>query len=251
RTGGDSRSEITFADLTITRLGENTVFTLDKSGRSVRLDSGTILLYAKKNSGGAEIVTKAVTVGITGTTVIFKSQPDSFDRLTVLEGGAHFGLNNFPDQSTDMHAGELLEVKAGMRKLPAPRRVDLRRIMRLHPLITNFPPLPSVDLIVAEMRKQNPHLPNGGNASGPPFGRPPPVGGFPQPTPVATFSPKQPIPTPKPTVAVTPGATVKPTAAPTVKPTPIVKPSPKPTPKKRFTPKKRRSPTPTPGQIIR
>src|SRR5205807_8364857 len=104
RTGGDSRSELTFADLTITRLGENTIFSFNKAGRSVRLDSGSILLYARKNSGTAEISTKAVSVGITGTTVIFESRADSYDRLTVLEGDAHFSLNNFPDQSTEVHA---------------------------------------------------------------------------------------------------------------------------------------------------
>src|SRR5438045_9146845 len=73
RTGDDSRSELTFGDLTITRLGANTIFSFNKAGRSVRLESGSILVYARKNSGGAEIVTKAVTVGITGTTIIVKT----------------------------------------------------------------------------------------------------------------------------------------------------------------------------------
>src|SRR5207253_3299151 len=71
RTGKDSRSELTFADLTITRLGANTIFSFNKAGRSIRLESGAILVYARKNSGGAEISTKAVSVGITGTTLIF------------------------------------------------------------------------------------------------------------------------------------------------------------------------------------
>ena len=155
RTGHDSRSELTFADLTITRLGENTIFSINKAGRSVRLDSGTILLYARKNSGGAEISTKAVSVGITGTTVIFESRGDSYDRLTVLEGDARFSLNNFPDESVEVNAGEVLHVKAGARKLPAPGRANLRRIMETHPLIKNFPPLPSLDLILAVMQNQN------------------------------------------------------------------------------------------------
>src|SRR6266404_6306160 len=108
RTGDDSRSELTFADLTITRLGANTIFSFNKAGRSVRLDSGAILLYARKNSGAAQILTKAVSVGITGTTVIFEARPDSYDRLIVLEGDALFSLNNFPDQSTEVRGGQLL-----------------------------------------------------------------------------------------------------------------------------------------------
>src|SRR2546421_10694309 len=94
RTGHDSRSELTFADLTITRLGANTIFSFNKAGRSVRLDSGAILLYARKNSGPAQVSTKAVTVGITGTTVIVEAKPDSYDELTVLEGDARFSLNS-------------------------------------------------------------------------------------------------------------------------------------------------------------
>jgi mannose-6-phosphate isomerase-like protein (cupin superfamily) len=271
RTGNDSRSEITFADLTITRLGENTVFTTSKSGRSVHLDSGTILLYAKKNSGGAEIFTKAVTVGVSGTSLIFQSRPDSYDHLTVLEGEARFSLINFPDQSTEVRAGEFLHVKAGMKKLPAPGRANLRRLMRTHPLITNFPPLPSLDLIQGVMQDQNPSAPrpraiaSRGPQSGPspPYVRPPtppsPRPGYPGVSPTATYSPK---PTPKPIVGSTPTATIKPTPAPTPKPTPKPTPpnlgrSPKPTPKSKFTPKKKWTPpkkhptaTPTPVHII-
>src|SRR5207248_11804592 len=110
RTGGDSRSELTFADLTITRLGENTIFSFNRAGLSVRLDSGSVLLYARKNSGAAEISTKAVSVGITGTTVIFESKPAGYDRLIVLEGDARFSLNDDPNQSTEVHGGQLLNV---------------------------------------------------------------------------------------------------------------------------------------------
>src|SRR5207302_1812942 len=159
KTGGDSRSELTFADLTITRLGANTVFSFNKAGRSVRLDSGSILIYVRKDSGGAEISTKAVTVGITGTTLIFESAPASYDRLIVLEGDARFWLKDYPDQSSEVRAGQLLNVKAGAKKLPKPGRVDLRRILNTHPLIKNFPPLPSLDLILAGPQNQNRNLP--------------------------------------------------------------------------------------------
>src|SRR3954452_14913431 len=40
RTGDRSRSELTFTDLTIERLGANTVFHFDKGGRTVQLDGG-------------------------------------------------------------------------------------------------------------------------------------------------------------------------------------------------------------------
>src|ERR1043166_10323898 len=42
RTGVESRAELTFTDLTITRLGANTIFSLKAGAREVDLTSGTI-----------------------------------------------------------------------------------------------------------------------------------------------------------------------------------------------------------------
>ena len=52
RTGGESRSELTFADLTIARLGADTIFSFNKAGRDDQLDGGSVLLRVPKNSGG-------------------------------------------------------------------------------------------------------------------------------------------------------------------------------------------------------
>lgn len=52
RTGDASRSELTFTDLTIDRLGGNTILTFNKAGRSAELASGSLLLRVPKNSGG-------------------------------------------------------------------------------------------------------------------------------------------------------------------------------------------------------
>lgn len=164
RTGDDSRSELTFADLTITRLGANTIFSVNKAGRKIRLDAGSILVYARKNSGPAEISTRAVSVGITGTTLIVESEPATYNRLTVLEGSARLSLNDYPDQFTNVRGGQALNVNAGARKLPKPGRIDVRRIVETHPLIKNFPPLPSLDLILGA---QNPNSIRGPRQTGP------------------------------------------------------------------------------------
>jgi FecR protein len=155
RTGDESRSELTFGDLTITRLGANTVYSFDKAGRNVRLESGTILLRVPKNSGGAQMTTTAVTVAVTGTTVIFGFNEEAQSGLVVLEGGARISLNKHPGESARVRAGQRLDVGAGATKLPQPVKVDLEEIMRTSPLITDFPPLPSQDLILAAIRDQN------------------------------------------------------------------------------------------------
>ena len=156
RTGGDSRSELTFADLTITRLGSNTIFSFNKAGRNVQLDSGSILLRVPKDSGGGAIKTSAVTVAVTGTTVIFESTRAGKSKLIVLEGGARASLVKHSGQSQYVRAGQMLDVPAGATTLPLPTNVDLNQIMKSHPLITDFPPLPSRDLIVAASQQQRP-----------------------------------------------------------------------------------------------
>ena len=139
RTGDASRSELTFADLTLTRLGENTIFSFNHGGRNARLDSGSILLRVPKNSGGGGIRTRAVTVGITGTTVIFESTRAGRSKLTVLEGGARLALVKHPKESAYVRAGQMLDVPAGATTLPAPVNIDLDRVMKTSPLITDFP----------------------------------------------------------------------------------------------------------------
>jgi FecR protein. len=59
KTGVESRAELTFADLTIARLGANTLFTFNEGTRTVDLANGAILLRVPKASGGAKIQTAA------------------------------------------------------------------------------------------------------------------------------------------------------------------------------------------------
>jgi hypothetical protein len=61
-----SRSELTFQDQSITRLGEQTIFNVGGGSRSIQLGSGQFLLYVPKNSGGAKVKMGSVTAAITG-----------------------------------------------------------------------------------------------------------------------------------------------------------------------------------------
>jgi hypothetical protein len=155
RTGGDSRSELTFPDLTITRLGSNTIFSFNKAGRNAQVDSGSILLRIPKDSGGGRIKTNAVTVAVTGTTVILESRSGR-NKLTVLEGSARVGLVKYPKQFQNARGGQMIDVPPGATTVPPPVNIDLNDLMRKHPLITDFPPLPSRDLIVATSQQPPP-----------------------------------------------------------------------------------------------
>jgi FecR protein len=154
RTGDRSRSELTFTDLTIERLGANTVFHFDNAGRSVQLDGGSMLLRVPKNSGGAQMQTRAVTVGISGTTVILDTTSAGRNKLIVLEGAAQLSLRRYPRESVNVRGGQMEDVPPGATKLPPPVPIDLNDVMKHHPLITDFKPLPSQDLIYSTMRDE-------------------------------------------------------------------------------------------------
>ena len=66
QTGVQSRSELTFKDQTITRLGENTIFSVGEGSRTIDLGSGQFLLYVPKKAGSAKVKTGSVTAAITG-----------------------------------------------------------------------------------------------------------------------------------------------------------------------------------------
>lgn len=159
RTGGDSRSELTFPDLTITRLGANTVFSFTKSGRTATVETGSILLRVPKDSGGGSIRSSAVTVAVTGTTVIFEGTRGGRSKLITLEGSSVASLKKNPKDFRKVLAGQMLDVPAGATTLPMPVNVDLNDIMRNHPLITDFKPLPSQPLIMAAAQQAPPPPP--------------------------------------------------------------------------------------------
>jgi hypothetical protein len=66
QTGVQSRSELTFKDQTITRLGEKTIFSVGEGARTIDLGSGQFLLSVPKKAGGAKVKIGAVTAAITG-----------------------------------------------------------------------------------------------------------------------------------------------------------------------------------------
>jgi hypothetical protein len=66
QTGVQSRSELTFKDQTITRLGEKTIFSVGEGPRTIDLGSGQFLLSAPKKAGAVKVKMGPVTAAITG-----------------------------------------------------------------------------------------------------------------------------------------------------------------------------------------
>lgn len=225
RTGGDSRSELTFPDLTITRLGANTNFSFNKSGRTANVDSGSILLRVPKDSGGGTIRSSAVTVAVTGTTVIFEGSRGGRNKLYTLEGSSRVALKSKPSDWRKVPAGQLLDVPPGATTLPQPVNFDVNQLMHSHPLITDFKPLPSAPLIMAVAQQPPPPSYTGPNiypVINPPRG--------PRPYPTVTPRPVKNPPGTKPPTTRTPSPETKPPSTDTKPPsTDTTKPPPTPT----------------------
>jgi FecR protein len=154
RTGADSRAELTFGDLTIARLGANTIFSFNEGTRTVDLADGAILLRVPKNSGGAKIQTAAVTAAITGTTVIAEYHPKSHAKYLALEGVMRIYLKGVLGESVLLHAGQMMIVNPNATRLPEPVDFDLERLMRTSLFIQGYRPLPSFPLIAEDQQRQ-------------------------------------------------------------------------------------------------
>ena len=157
QTGTQSRSELTFKDQTITRLGEKTIFSVGEGARTIDLGSGQILLYVPKKSGGAKVKMGPVTAAITGTTILASVNPSGVTTFIVLEGGACMYLDSV-GQSLFVGAGQKLTFDPVTHRLEDPVDVDLNQILT-SPLVKDFRRLPSAPLI--EQTIQNQHRSTG------------------------------------------------------------------------------------------
>ena len=129
-TGAQSRAELRFQDNTITRLGSNSIFTLDEASRTVDLEKGTILLQVPKKIGGlpTKIRTAAVTAAVTGTTVMVEYLPGGFVKVIVLEGEVDVFLTNDPSTFRTIRPGDMIIMQADAADIPEPVQVDLKRL---------------------------------------------------------------------------------------------------------------------------
>ncbi len=75
RTGVQSRSELTFPDETLLRLGANTQFSFLPGKHEFNLSRGTALLKTSRKTGGARIQAGGITAAISGSLAIFNTPP--------------------------------------------------------------------------------------------------------------------------------------------------------------------------------
>ena len=151
RTGTDSRSELQFADQTVTRLGANTVFSFGGAARTYDLGSGAILMTAPKNAGTVKVSSGVATCAISGFTAIWEAHSKSWNKVLVIEGDGSVWLNNNPNDPRQMHSRQILVFPPNAKVLPQPQEFDVCKVINNGLLITGFAnQLPSWPLCLAQ-----------------------------------------------------------------------------------------------------
>src|SRR6478672_13511569 len=156
RTGTQSRSELTFSDLTITRLGANTIFTFKEGTREMNLIDGAILFQVPKRSGGLTIRTVGVTAAITGTTGIAEYHPATANQPQIskwlcLEGTFHLYLPN--GQSAEVGPGKMVATDG--KSFSKVATFDIAKLVKTSLFFTGFDTtLASMNLIMLASESQ-------------------------------------------------------------------------------------------------
>src|ERR1700682_6379702 len=153
RTGTDSRAELTFTDLTITRLGANTVFSFNAGAREVDLGGGAVLVEVPRNGAAVKINTAAVTAAITGGTALFEWHKGMPAKLLILDGKGEFCSRIHPDDCVTVGPGEMAMMTIDGR-INQPTKFNAKLVMKTSKLIVGFAPLANEDLILAVIERQ-------------------------------------------------------------------------------------------------
>jgi FecR protein len=151
RTGVESRAELTFTDLTITRLGANTIFSFKRGARELDLTSGAVLLEVPPDKAPVKVSTSAVTAAVTGGTALLATGPPT--KFMVLEGIGTFYPAGHPEKAVTVHGGEMMMMTADGR-MTKPEKFDVKLVLETSRLIQDFPPLANLPLILAVMNQQ-------------------------------------------------------------------------------------------------
>src|ERR1700757_1682680 len=134
RTGTESRAELTFNDLTITRLGANTIFSFTAGARQAELTQGTILLQVRPGAPAVKANTTAVTVAVMGGTAMLSTGPPT--KFMVLEGTGTIYPLGHPEQAVTMQGGEMVTAEHG--RTSKPDKFDVKLVLATSPLVTDF-----------------------------------------------------------------------------------------------------------------
>ena len=141
KTGGNSRAELEFPDLTITRVGSNALFRFLAGRREITLDSGTLLFSSPKGVGGGKVQVGAITAAVTGTDFLI-SRIARRIKVICLTGKVLVYFTANPKLRVVLKPGQMVDIPAGATKMPPIVTINLGTLISTSVLI-NMGPLRS------------------------------------------------------------------------------------------------------------
>jgi FecR protein len=163
RTGTESRAELEFTDLTLARLGSNSIFSFDAKERVMNFQKGAVLFSKPTNSGAIQLRSGAISGAITGTTGFISTvameglgktghiNSNGKGTTTIIgilegkvQGGSHWTDSSGHEHTTPfkLGPGELLVSRPD--GMPRMAQFDIPRFVKSSPLIKGFKaPLPN------------------------------------------------------------------------------------------------------------
>ena len=180
RTGTESRAELEFADLTLARLGSNSIFSFDAKVRAMNFTQGAVLFSKPTNSGAVQLKSGAISGAITGSTGFISTVPiegigkaghtrSNGKGTTTLvgmlegkiQGGSRWTDSTGREHTTSFRLGPGEMLVARPDGPPRLAQFDIPRFLKTSPLITGFTaPLPNaaaLDRAVADYEADERH----------------------------------------------------------------------------------------------
>ena len=162
RTGVDSRTELTFTDQTLTRLGANSIFSFREGGRNFDLTSGAMLISVPKESGTTTVKVGAATAAVTGFTAMFEHHAKGWNKFIILHGNGKISFAGLRTEPCELHTGQMVVWPQHPTKCPDILNVDLSKLLQ-GKLVNGFSgKLPELDLILGDIEDQKTSPPAGG-----------------------------------------------------------------------------------------
>lgn len=159
KTGPDSRAELVAEDKTVTRVGANTIFSVEADSRDVNIAQGSVLFNSPKGKGGGRIKSAGATASVLGTTLIVGANQDGGFKVMLLEGKGE--VKGAKGGSAKLSPGQLSFAMPG-KPPTAPLNFQLKGNVANSKLVGGFSkPLASMAKIEAAVKVQQAKIASG------------------------------------------------------------------------------------------
>lgn len=159
RTGADSRAELIAPDQTVTRVGQNTLFSFQQDSREINLEKGSLLFQSPSGKGGGTINAPAASAAVLGTTLIVTTTKNGGFKVLLLEGKGKVKPTSGP--ATTLRGGQMVYALPG-GKLSKVFTFQLSQQVAISKLVSSFKKkLPSSEKIDKAIAKQEKEIASG------------------------------------------------------------------------------------------